>query len=852
MADDEDDLRLTDLPHSAGGFGAMVATARHLGREGLRRGSRALLALNQPEGFDCPGCAWPEPTAKHRAKLEFCENGAKAIAEETTEARCTPDVLGRATVDELRALSDFELGQLGRLTHPMLLDEGRTYRPISWERAIAICAEELAAGGPDRSIYYTSGRTSNEAAFLYQLVGRLQGTNNFPDCSNMCHESSGVALSDSIGSGKGTVSLEDFAHCDLIFIVGQNPGTNHPRMLTTLREAAKRGCKIVAVNPLREVGLSRFAHPQKPLDMLTGGVPLTTHHVQLPIGCDQAFFLALGRHVLDHERAVSAATDVATVVESRAIDGRSSAATGSAAGGQRGWIDGRGSAATGSAAEGQRGWIDGRSSAATGSAAEGQRGWIDGRSSAATGGAAEGQRGWIDGRSSAATGSAAEGQRGWIDGLFIGDYTDGFADWRAHALAFSWDELVARAGVPEAQIREIGDLYLASKATIACWAMGLTQHKHAVATIQEVVNLMLLRGNVGRPGAGLCPVRGHSNVQGDRTMGIYHLPRPAFLDALGAEFGFMPPHRPGVDVVKGIHQMEDGDCGAFIALGGNWISATPDTERTMRAMESCALTASISTKLNRTHLYPGKRALILPCLGRSEQDGGQFVTVEDSMSMVHRSQGVLPPASPELRSEPWIVAQLGAALFPAKADWARLAHDYDAIRDHVARVVPGFEDFNARVRTPDGFQLPNAARDREFSRGRAKFTIETPPDLTLPPGRLRMMTIRSHDQYNTTIYGLDDRYRGIQGGRRVLFIHGADLAERGLVEREVVDLISEWDDGERVAEAFVCVPYDLPRGNCATYFPEANALVPLDSIADKSHTPTSKSVVIRIRSRSAP
>ena len=745
----DDKLRLTGLPSAAGGLGSMLATARHLQREGLVRSTRALLALNQPEGFDCPGCAWPEPTAKHRAVFEFCENGAKAIAEETTTARCTAEMLGRATVDELRALSDFDLGQLGRLTEPMLLEGDRTYRAVSWERAFAILAEELRAAGPDRSIFYTSGRTSNEAAFLYQLVGRMHGTNNFPDCSNMCHDSSGVALSETVGVGKGSVSLADFELCDLIFVVGQNPGTNHPRMLATLREAARRGATIVAINPLREVGLTRFAHPQKPLDVLAGGVALATHFVQIQIGGDQAFFLGLGKVVLEREPAA-------------------------------------------------------------------------------------------------------------LDGRFLADHTEGFVGWRAHALAVPWDQIVARAGVAEATIREIAELYLASRAAIACWAMGLTQHKHAVATIQEVVNLMLLRGNVGRPGAGLCPVRGHSNVQGDRTMGIHHLPRPAFLDALGATFGFAAPHAPGADTVRTIHLLEDGEVGAFVALGGNFVSAVPDTERAARGLERCRLTASVSTKLCRTHLYPGARALILPCLGRSEIDvqasGPQFVTVEDSMSMVHRSRGVLPPASPALRSEPAIVAALGKALLGDAVPWDELAGDYDRIRDRIARVIPGFDDFNARVRTPDGFQLPNVARDRSFATvgGRAKFSIATPPDLALPPGRLRMMTIRSHDQYNTTIYGLDDRYRGVLGGRRVVFLNTADMAERHLVERQVVDLISEWTDGERVAEAFSVVPFDLPRGCAATYFPEANGLVPLDSVADRSHTPTSKSVVIRIRSRSAP
>jgi molybdopterin-dependent oxidoreductase alpha subunit len=761
------EVDVSEPPRAAGGFGALWATARHLRRDsGLVRGTRALLAMNQPDGFDCPGCAWPEPTAKERSTFEFCENGAKALAEEQTTARATPEKLGQATVDELRQLSDFELGQLGRITHPLVLDGGRTYRAISWDDALALLASELRAAGPERSVFYTSGRTSNEAAFLYQLVGRMFGTNNFPDCSNMCHDSSGVALSEVVGANKGTVSLSDFDHADLIFCVGQNPGTNHPRMLTTLREAAKRGATIVAINPLREVGLTRFSHPQKPLDVF-GGVALAKHFVQIPIGGDHALFLAMGKAVL--ERDIAAGEARAAAEDKPTVPAKPVGAI--------------------------------------------------------------------------------------VDLMFIAGHTDGFAAWREHALATPWPLLVERSGVAEETIRKLADLYIDAKAVIACWAMGLTQHKHAVVTIQEIVNLMLLRGNVGRRGAGLCPVRGHSNVQGDRTMGIYHLPRPAFLDALGETFGFSPPRTPGLDTVDTVSALERGDVDAFCALGGNFLSAVPDTHRCARGLARARFTASVSTKINRTHLYPGARALILPCLGRSERDeqasGPQFVTVEDSMSMVHRSQGVLPPLSPELRSEPWIVAMLGKALLGDRAPWDALAGDYDRIRDAIERVVPGFEQFNERVRTPDGFQLPNVGRDRTFATigGRAKFIVATPPDLSLPPGRLRMMTIRSHDQYNTTIYGLDDRYRGLRNERRVVFLHADDIAELGLVERQVVDLVSEWHDGERVAEAFIVVPYDLPRRCAATYFPEANALVPLDSVADRSRTPTSKSVIIRVRPR---
>ena len=754
-------LELSDVPRAAGGLGALWATFKHLRRDsGVVRGAKALLAMNQAGGFDCPGCAWPEPT--DRARFEFCENGAKAFAEEATTARATPEVLAQATVDQLRALSDFELGQLGRLTHPMILDDDRTFRPLSWDHAIALVAEGLRAAGPGASAFYTSGRTSNEAAFLYQLMGRMFGTNNFPDCSNMCHESSGVALLETVGVATGTVSLADFEQCDLIFVIGQNPGTNHPRMLTTLRAAAKRGATIVSVNPLREVGLARFSHPQHPLDLMTGGVALAHEHVQVQIGGDQAFFLGLGKAVLERDAAAagarSADTDVATL---------------------------------------------------------------------------------------------ASTSRPLPDLLFLADRTDNYFAWRDHALATPWSAITQSAGVDEATIRRIADLYAESKATIACWAMGITQHKHAVATIHEIVNVMLLRGNLGRPGAGLCPVRGHSNVQGDRTMGIDHHVKPRLLDALAREFHFEPPRTAGLDTVKAIEALERGELHAIVLLGGNLVGAAPDTPRTARALERADLTVSISTKLNRTHLHPGRRALILPCLARSERDGEQFVTVEDSMSMVHRSQGVLPPASPELRSEPAIVCAIAEALLGPAVPWRELAAEYDLVRDRIARVIPGFTDYNARVRTPDGFQLPNSGRDGTFANvgGRARFTVSPLPDLSLPPGRLRMMTVRSHDQYNTTIYGLDDRYRGVRGERRVVFVHPADIVELGLAERQVVDLVSEWHDGERVAEWFIVVPFGLPRRNCATYFPEANPLVPLDSVADKSNTPTSKSVIIRIRPR---
>ena len=743
------DIHLTDVPRSAGGVGALISTTKIVSRDsGLLRGARALLRVNQKDGFDCPGCAWPEP-GQHRSHLEFCENGAKAVAEETTTARATPELFAELSIAQLRTYSDFELGQLGRITHPMLLESGDThYRAITWTDAFAILAEELHAAGPARTSFYTSGRTSNEAAYLYQLVARMFGTNNLPDCSNMCHESSGVAMNETIGVGKGTVSLEDFDHAELIIVIGQNPGTNHPRMLTTLREAAKRGAVIISINPLREVGLARFAHPQHPLDIVTGGVALSKEFVQVQLGGDLALLLGIGKAVL---------------------------------------------------------------------------------------------------------------QAGAIDRAFIDEKTTGFAAWCEHIAALSWADLVANSGIDEATMRRLADYYIAARSTIVCWAMGLTQQPHAVATIQEVINVLLLRGNFGRPGAGACPVRGHSNVQGDRTMGITHEPTTAFLDGLAKEFAFTPPHERGLDVVETLHAMHRGDVTALVCLGGNFASATPDTAQTLATLERSAFTASISTKFNRTHVHGGRRALVLPCLARSERDdqtsGAQFVTVEDSMSVVHKSQGALPPASSELRSEPAIVAGLGAALFPGRAEeWHALAANYDAIRDHIEHTIGGFSRFNQRVRENGGagFTLPNSARDGSFADvgGRAAFTCSPLPDLTIPPGCLRMMTMRSHDQYNTTIYGLDDRYRGIKNERRVVFVHPTDMVVLGLIERQRVDITSTWrgeqGDELRTAPSFIVVPFDLPRGACATYFPEANALVPLGSVAAKSNTPTSKSVIVKL------
>ena len=744
------EVDLSEPAQSAGGFGAIASSVRFLHRDtGFARGTKALLKVNQPVGFDCPGCAWPDPD--HKTTFEFCENGAKAVTEEATLARATPAVFAERTVDQLRALSDFELGQLGRLTEPLVLRAGdRHYRPIGWDEAFALAAAELRAAGAERSAFYTSGRTSNEAAFLYQLVGRWFGSPHFPDCANLCHESSGVALGETLGVGKGTVQLDDFEQADLILVLGQNPGTNHPRMLSTLRAAAARGATIVTINPLAEPGLMRFAHPQKPMDLVRGGVALARDHVPVQIGGDQAFLAGVAKAVFEAEDARPGAV---------------------------------------------------------------------------------------------------------LDHGFLAEHAVGWEAYRAHVRALAWDELAIQAGVGEPVMRRLADRYVAAERVIACWAMGLTQHAHAVPMIQEISNLMLLRGNLGKRGAGLCPVRGHSNVQGDRTMGITARPKPGFLDALDRRFGaagFVAPRAAGLDTVDTLRAMGEGRVTALVALGGNLLSATPDTEVTAAGLEGCAFTASIATKLNRTHLHPGRTALLLPCLGRSERDlqagGPQHVTVEDSMSVVHRSAGTLTPASEALRSEPAIVAGLGRALLGEVLPWDALVGDYDRIRELIAGVVPGFDDFNQRVRAPRGFVLRNAARERDWTAvgGKARLVVNPLPDLRLPDGRLRMMTIRSHDQYNTTIYGLDDRYRGIKGERRVVLMSPDDIAAAGLVARQVVDLISEWRGQERVATRFIVVPYALPRGNCATYFPEANPLVPLDSVAAKSNTPTSKSVVVRV------
>ena len=735
---------------AAGGVPAIVATLKTLSSEtGLIRGVRTLLKVNQTGGIDCPGCAWPEPD-RERSHFEFCENGAKHIADEATTKRVTPEFFQQWSVADLALQSDQWLGAQGRITHPMLLRRGTThYEPVSWDNAFELLAGELnSLNYPDQAIFYTSGRTSNEAAFLYQLFVRQFGTNNLPDCSNMCHESSGTALSETIGIGKGTVTLEDFDRAEAIFVIGQNPGTNHPRMLTALQHAKRNGCKLVHINPLPEVGMTRFKHPQEILGLFGSGTELADLFLQVRINGDVALLKGIMKGVLGKEA---------------------------------------------------------------------------------------------------------------LDKEFIDAHTVGFEDFASALREVSWEEIVAQAGVARNLIEEAAEIFINSNRTIFCWAMGLTQHRNAVANIQEIVNLMLLRGQVGKPGAGLCPVRGHSNVQGDRTMGIWERPTAGFLDQLGAEFGFEPPRNHGLDTVNSIQAMHEGLAKVLFALGGNFLSATPDTEFTAAALRRCRLTAHVSTKLNRSHLVTGDRALILPCLGRTEIDmqasGPQFVTTENSMGVIQMSRGSLDPASPELLSEPQIVARLAKATFEHRTtvDWDQLASNYDLIRERIERVVPGFENYNARVREPGGFYLPNAARERSFKTpsGKAVFTVHQLPEHKLEPGQLLMMTIRSHDQFNTSVYSENDRYRGIHNGRRVVFLNDQDIEAAGLRARQLVDLVSHFNDEERVAQGFTVVNYDIPRGCAATYFPEANVLVPVASVAEKSNTPASKSVVISIRANSA-
>ena len=746
------EVEISEPKTVATGIPAVVSSiTRTVRRMGPLDPVRTLLRLNQPDGFDCPGCAWPEPPPGDRSRAEFCESGAKAVAEEATHARADRSFFAGHSVDDLRARSDHWLGEAGRLTEPMLKAPGGThFEPIGWSGALDLIVEHLhRLSSPDEAIFYTSGRTSNEAAFLYQLLARCFGTNNLPDCSNMCHEPTSVALKDSLGIGKGSVRLSDLYEADVIIVAGQNPGTNHPRMLTALERAKRNGARIIAVNPLPEAGLLRFRNPQTVRGLAGPGTRLADLHLPIRLGTDQALF-----QLWNHWRVRD-----------------------------------------------------------------------------------------------------AEDARTPLDDAFIADHTAGFPTYRAHALSVDPHALLAATGLDPGLVTEAYEMVRDAGRVIVCWAMGITQHRNATETIAEIVNLALLGGHIGRTGAGLCPVRGHSNVQGDRTMGIWEKAVPQFLDALEAEFGVTLPREDGHDTVSSVRAIDEGRASVFIGLGGNFLRAVPDTDRTERAFRRVALMANISTKLNRSHLVPEGASLILPTLGRTDRDGDHLVTVEDSMGMVHASRGTLDPPSPATRSEVAIVAGLGERLLGREhpVPWARLACDYAAVRDHIERTIDGFERFNERVREPGGFELPHPPRDRRAfptSDGRAHFVVTAYAPQDLGTGHhLVLQTLRSHDQYNTTIYGHDDRYRGIKGDRHVLMVNPADIERLGFRDGDVIDIVTALDGPERRAAGYRLVAYPTPVGSAAAYYPETNVLIPLDHHGPDARTPASKFVPIRIEAR---
>ncbi|WP_406034492.1 FdhF/YdeP family oxidoreductase [Nocardioides sp. NBC_00163] len=744
-------LSVTEPKTWAAGIPAVRKAIEYsLTQTSVRRTALTLLNLNQADGMDCPGCAWPEPGHRHRN--EYCENGAKHIADEATSRRVTREFFARHPVSELDGKSDHWLNQQGRLTEPMVKRPGAThYEPITWEDAFHTIAQELnCLDSPDEAMFYVSGRLNNEAAFLLQLFARAYGTNNLPDCSNMCHESSGSALSETLGIGKGSVQLDDIYNADLVFVVGQNPGTNHPRMLSALEETKQRGGKVIAVNTLPEAGLMRFKNPQKARGVVGRGTQIADQFLQIRPGGDLALFQMLNRRLLETDRA--------------------------------------------------------------------------------------------------------EGG-GVLDWEYIAEYTTGFYAFAEHARTITWEAALEATGLTREEIEAVHEQVLASRSVIVCWAMGLTQHKHGVPTIREVVNFLMLRGNIGKPGAGVCPVRGHSNVQGDRTMGIWEKMPGSFLDALGAEFRFDPPRRHGYDSVDGVRAMRDGKAKVFAGVAGNFVRAISDSDVAEAALRNCRLTVQVSTKLNRSHTVVGETALILPTLGRSDIDvqssGEQFVTVEDSMSSVHATRGKLQPASEHLLSEVAIISRLAHATIGGRYGirWADFEADYGRIRDRIARVVPGFEDFNERIKDPTGFVLPNPVNSGVYRTpsGKAVFTRNDLTWLQAPPGHLILQTLRSHDQWNTIPYAMDDRYRGIHNARRIVMVNPADIAELGLADGDRVDIVGAWEDGvERRAPGFTLVAYPASRGSAAAYYPETNVLVPLDSVAEGSNTPTSKGVVVRL------
>ncbi len=747
----EDNLVVTKPKTSAAGVEAvLVALDRGFAQAGVGRTAKALLRLNQRDGTDCPGCAWPESQG-HRKTAEFCENGAKAVAEESTLRTVTPAFWAEHSIEELATKTEYWLGNQGRITHPVVIRPGDThYSQISWNDAFELIGEQIRATVPDRTVFYTSGRTANESAFLYQLFARSIGTNNLPDCSNMCHESSGSAMNATIGIGKGTVSLEDIHVAELILVVGQNPGTNHPRMLSALKECKDNGGRIVAVNPLPEAGLFNFRDPQSVSGVIGAGADLANEYLQIKVGGDLALFQALGHLLLEAEERVPGSV---------------------------------------------------------------------------------------------------------VDAEFTAQNTQGLEEYRAARKTIDWAETGKATGLTPLEISTVAQMMIDSKATIICWALGLTQQPHSVNTLKEIINLLLLQGNFGKPGAGACPVRGHSNVQGDRTMGVWEKPKEPMLAALDREFGIESPREHGLDSVDTVAAFENDDVDVFVSMGGNFALACSDTVALEAAMQRVGLTVHVSTKPNRSHIMHGKTSLILPTLGRTDTDdkhpgGRQVLSIEDSMSVVRTTQGRLDPVSEHLLAEPVIVARMASATLGDDhvIDWKAMADDYDVIRDRISRVLPGFSDFNIRLKTKNGFVLPNPPRDtRSFATdiGRARFTVSPLEYLTPPAGHLILQTMRSHDQYNTTFYGLDDRYRGISGGRRVILIHQDDATELGFADRDMVDVISTFQGEERRANEFRLVVYPTPRGCAAAYFPEANALMHRELVARESNTPGYKAMSVR-------
>ena len=757
-ADPNERLRRGKRKTKATGVSAVVNSFRYaVGEAGPVRGTLPLLRVNQHDGFDCPGCAWPDPDG-HRSAFEFCENGAKAIAHEADRRRADPDFFARHSVAELSRHSDYWLEQQGRLTTPMILDTDAThYRPASYEEAYGVLVEELRrCEHPDRAAFYTSGKATNEAAFALQLWVRQFGTNNLPDCSNMCHESSGRALTKMFGLGKGTVKLDDFEKAELVFVVGQNPGTNHPRQLTALQETKRAGGKIVAVNPLPEAGLLGFMNPQEARGLLGLPTKLADEMVRIDVGGDIPFFKGVLKRLVE----------------------------------------------------------------------------------------------WDDADRACA-----------IDWEFVGEHTDGIGPLLDDVRAADWDDIVRHSGVDRPTIDRVATMVADSRRIIICWCLGVTQHENGTEAVSEMMNVLLMRGAIGIPGAGACPVRGHSNVQGDRTMGVWEKIKPQFADDLRDVFGFDPPREEGHDSQRTALALHRGDIDVFFSLGGNFQMAMSDTRFIAEGMRKTRLTVRIGTKLNRADLVTGRRAIILPCLGRTERDQSgdappRITSCENSMGVVQASAGrhdpvVNPADGSPVRGEVRILCEIAAALHGdgSPVPWSDWAKDYDQIRDAIARVIPGCDDYNRRCREPGGFYLPNGPRERRFTTpdGRAHFTVNRITPRRAAGGQLTMTTVRSHDQFNTTIYGLDDRYRGLSRDRRVVMMHADDLRDRGIRDGQRVDVEGPDSGGRpRRLAGYTAVAYDVPAGSAVMYYPEANALIPIDSTDASSNCPSFKHTPIRV------